>query len=179
MSEQVSVLSKIINLKKWGDKAFDWQGELPIDYFSRIYEQLADKKVTGLSLSCQLKEANNVLWLNFAADGPVFLTCQRCLQPVAIELNKAHKVALLHNENQISALDDEVDYMLLAELVDESKPNQQLLPLANIIEDELLLDLPLSPKHSDCEMAVSQVGDIPEEEPENPFAALAGLKGNK
>ena len=35
----------------------------------------------------------------------------------------------------------------------------------------------MAPKHDDCEMAVDQVGDIPEEETENPFASLAALKG--
>ena len=47
-----------------------------------------------------------------------------------------------------------------------------------MIEDELLVDLPLAPKHDDCEMAVTEVGELPEAvaEKENPFAVLASLK---
>ena len=46
------------------------------------------------------------------------------------------------------------------------------------MEDELLLKIPLAAKHDDCEMAITQVGELPEEqEVENPFAALVALKG--
>lgn len=83
---------------------------------------------------------------------------------------------MLEDEAQASILDDEVDYVLLDEITEDQR-GEILLPLANILEDEILLDVPLSPKHEDCEMATEQVGELPEEENENPFAALAALKG--
>ena len=77
-------------------------------------------------------------------------------------------------------VDEADDYLLLEELLadqPENKKGDRLLPLKKLVEDELLLDIPLSAKHDDCEMAVEQVGEIIEQEPENPFAALEALKG--
>ena len=53
------------------------------------------------------------------------------------------------------------------------------LDLADLIEDELLLALPLVPRHDVCPapLPVPDNADVPEEdEPVNPFAALAALK---
>ena len=68
------------------------------------------------------------------------------------------------------------DYLILDEIITEPAP-ESLLPVKKLVEDEILLKTPLAPKHEDCEMVTDQVGDIPEEEVENPFAALASLKG--
>ena len=107
----------------------------------------------------------------------MWLTCQRCLQPVATSLTDDYDIALLEDESQASLVDEEQDYLLLEEIVDNQTP-ERLLPLKKLIEDELLLKMPLAPKHDDCEMSVEQFGEIPEEEEgENPFAALSALKG--
>lgn len=178
MTDSISTeLIKKIDLSKWSEQEFKWSGNLSINYFTRICAELLDKPHDDLKFDCQLKRVSNVLWLTFNADGTFWMECQRCLQPVAIQLNKSHEIALLEAESQVSALDEEDDYLMLDELVamDQKK---QLLDLSMLIEDELLLDLPIAPKHVDCEMAVKQVGEIIEEEPENPFAALAGLKSH-
>lgn len=109
--------------------------------------------------------------------GDVWLTCQRCLQPVDINLTDDYDIALLDDESQVRLINEEQDYLLLDEVVTEQSP-EHLLPLKKLIEDEILLKTPMAPKHDDCEMTVEQFGEIPEEEEnENPFAALASLKG--
>ncbi|PIE46971.1 MAG: hypothetical protein CSA42_06065 [Gammaproteobacteria bacterium] len=168
-------LIKKIDLAKWAEQDFEWSGDLSISYFTRISAELLDKPHDDLKVDCQLKRIRNILWLTFNVDGTFWLECQRCLQPVAIQLNKSHEIALLEEASQVSALDENDDYLMLDELV-SSNQKKQLLDLSLLIEDELLLDLPIAPKHIDCEMAVKQVGKIIEEEPESPFAALAGLK---
>jgi uncharacterized protein len=52
------------------------------------------------------------------------------------------------------------------------------LDLRELIEDELLLALPLVPRHEDCPQPL-RVGHAPDPEPDarpNPFAALGALK---
>ena len=53
--------------------------------------------------------------------------------------------------------------------------------LAALIEDELLLALPLVPMHEVCpvpvRMSAGELPDLPEEKKPNPFAALGALKG--
>lgn len=166
-----------IVLDKWEDAGFSWEGEITPTLFPRLLE-LIDKahRETPINLSCKLEKRDNIIWLSMSFDGALWVACQRCLQPLDIELDYEANLALLYNETQSSLLDDEIDYVLLDEVIN-TQQHQRLLPLAELIEDELLLNVPLSAKHEDCEMMVEQVGEVPEdEESENPFAVLAGLK---
>lgn len=166
-----------ISLDKWEDAGFEWVGEIAPTSFARLTEILSgEHEQSNLQLKANLYRRNNVLHLAFNLTGELWLTCQRCLQPIAIDLSDDYDIALLDNDNQVNMVDDEQDVLILDEIITEQKP-ERLLPFKDLIEDEILLKTPMAPKHNDCEMAVEQVGDIPEEEEENPFAALAALKG--
>lgn len=170
-------LPEHISLNKWEDTGFEWSGIVASTDFPRLKAILASEhEQPQLQLEAKLYRRSNVLHLAFELTGDVWLSCQRCLQPVAVDLTDSYNIALLDDDSQESLIDDEQDYLLLDEIVTEQTP-ERLLPFKKLIEDEILLKTPLSPKHDDCEMVTSQVGDIPEEENENPFAALASLKG--
>ena len=168
-----------ISLNKWEDTGFEWAGEEAPSSFERLAIILASEhKQSNIVLNTTLYRRNNVLHLAFTLTGEVWLTCQRCLQPIAIDLSDEYDIALLDNESQIRLVNEEQDYLLLDEIVTEQSP-ERLLPFKKLVEDEILLKTPMAPKHDDCEMSVEQFGEIPEEEEtENPFAALASLKGN-
>ena len=168
-----------ISLNKWEDTGFEWTGEEAPYSFERLATILASEhEQSNIVLNTTLYRRNNVLHLAFTLTGEVWLTCQRCLQPIAIDLSDEYDIALLDNESQIRLVNEEQDYLLLDEIVTEQSP-ERLLPFKKLVEDEILLKTPMAPKHDDCEMSVEQFGEIPEEEEtENPFAALASLKGN-
>ena len=167
-----------ISLNKWEDTGFEWEGEIAPATFERLSAILTtEHEQANIQLSINLYRRSNVLHLAFQLAGDVWLTCQRCLQPVDINLTDDYDIALLDDESQVRLINEEQDYLLLDEVVTEQSP-ERLLPLKKLIEDEILLKTPMAPKHDDCEMTVEQFGEIPdEEENENPFAALASLKG--
>ncbi len=167
-----------ISLDKWADTGFEWSGEVDPNSFERLATTLsAEHDQSNTQLNADLYRRNNVLHLAFTLTGDVWLTCQRCLQPIAIDLSDDYDIALLENDSQVRLINDEQDYLLLDEIVTEQSP-ERLLPFKKLVEDEILLKTPMAPKHDDCEMSVEQFGEIPEEEEnENPFAALASLKG--
>ena len=167
-----------ISLEKWADTGFEWSGEVDPNSFERLATTLsAEHDQSNTQLNAELYRRNNVLHLAFTLTGDVWLTCQRCLQPVAVDLSDDYNIALLENDSQVRLIDEEQDYLLLDEIVTEQSP-ERLLPFKKLVEDEILLKIPMAPKHDDCEMSVEQFGEIPEEEEnENPFAALASLKG--
>lgn len=170
-------LPEYIALDKWADSGFEWAGEITSVAFERLAVLLnTEHEQSKLQLTADLYRHNNVFHLAFKITGEVWLTCQRCLQPVAIDLSEDYDIALLDKESQVSLIDDEQDYLLLDEIVSDQTP-ERLLPFKKLIEDEILLVTPMAPKHDDCEMAIEQVGELPEEENENPFAALSALKG--
>ena len=173
-----SIMPDTISLNKWEDTGFEWAGEIAPNAFERLVSVLnTEHEQANILLDAKLYRLNNVLHLAFTLTGEVWLTCQRCLQPIAVDLGDEYDIALLDNESQSRLIREEQDYLLLEEIVTEQSP-ERLLPFKKLIEDEILLKTPMAPKHDDCEMSVEQFGEIPEEEEtENPFAALASLKG--
>ncbi len=173
----LSTMPEHIDLEKWGDSGFEWSGSVAPSGFERLTTLLSpENNQSLLQVTVTLYRRHNVLQLAFKLVGDVSLVCQRCLQPVTFDLSDDYNIVLLDDESQVRLVNEEQDYLLLDEIISDERP-ERLLPLKNIIEDEILLKTPLAPKHDNCEMAVDQVGDIPEEENENPFAALALLKG--
>ena len=172
-----ATMPQTISLDKWADTGFEWAGEVAPASFERLDSILTDEhEQKNLQLNMSLYRRNNVLHLAFTLTGDVWLTCQRCLQPIAIDLSDDYDIALLEDESQVNMVNEAQDYLILDEIITEPAP-ESLLPVKKLVEDEILLKTPLAPKHEDCEMVTDQVGDIPEEEVENPFAALASLKG--
>jgi len=101
------------------------------------------------------------------------LTCQRCLGPVDVAVAIDRRFRFVDTEAQADEQDDESEEDLLV--------TSREFDLASLIEDEVLMDLPLVPRHDTCPVAVKlAVADAdfaaPTETP-NPFAQLAQLKG--
>ncbi|MDO5768170.1 MAG: YceD family protein [Psychrobacter sp.] len=172
-----STLPNKVSLDKWADTGFTWQGTIQPNDFTRLKAVLTpDYEQSAIEVKVQLTTVSNVLELSFQLVGQIWMTCQRCLQPIAIDLTDDYHIELLEEESQAKMLDEDDDYLLLDEVV-EQEGHETYLPLARLIEDEILLQAPLSPKHDDCEMILDQVGEIEEIAEESPFAALAALKG--
>ena len=82
------------------------------------------------------------LWLALSAQAPVWLTCQRCLQPMPVDLALDRRLRFVAGESQAEALDADSDDDVLA--------LSRSLDLRELVEDELLLGLPLVPRHTAC-----------------------------
>lgn len=111
------------------------------------------------------------LWLHVLVNTQVPLTCQRCLQLYHQLVAVDRWFRFVIDEAQALQEDDDVPEDLLV-----WSPKFNLLEL---IEDEVLLDLPLIPKHEDCahtwQPEPQPALDAAAERP-NPFAVLAQLK---
>jgi len=109
-------------------------------------------------------------WLHVEAKAQMMLECQRCLAPVAADVEAQRSFLFVHGEETAAELDvdSEDDVLALTRSLD----------LRELIEDELLLALPLVPRHENCPQPLLQ-SEPPapaEEEALHPFAALAALK---
>ncbi len=112
-----------------------------------------------------------VLWLHLTAQAAVPLTCQRCLGPVDTPLAVDRWFRFVADEATAEAEDEdsEEDVLVLSAAFD----------LMELVEDELIMALPLVPLHDTCPVAVpTRAGeaDVPVADKPNPFAALAQLK---
>lgn len=99
------------------------------------------------------------------------LTCQRCLRPMTVTLDVQPSLRFVQGEARAEALDEDCDEDVLA-----LTPSLDLLPL---IEDELILALPLVPRHPVCPQPLRMSAgedDLAEDDSgEHVFAGLAPL----
>ncbi len=111
-------------------------------------------------------------WVNLSAGTSLHLICQRCLTPVAVDLAVDRRFHFVADEETASMLDDEIDDADVLAL----SPRFDLL---NLIEDELLLALPLVPLHETCPVPVPSSASDPDFDAgqrDHPFAVLGRLK---
>lgn len=111
-------------------------------------------------------------WLRLTVHTTLPQICQRCLEPVDVPVQVAREFRFVQSEAVAEQQDDEFEEDLLVTSRD--------FDLAALVEDEVLLAMPLVPRHEVCPVKVKMgAADIdfeaPVEKP-NPFAMLAQLK---
>jgi uncharacterized protein len=109
-------------------------------------------------------------WLRLGATARIALVCQRCLAPVDTPLEAERTFLFVADEDTAARLDADAEEDVLA--------MTRALDLRHLVEDELLLGLPLVPRHEVCPepLPMEPGDDLAEEPAPNPFAALAALK---
>lgn len=123
--------------------------------------------------------------LHLRAQATVRQTCQRCLQGLPLSLSVDRLFRFVADEAQAAALDDDSEEDVL--------PLDRSWDLLELLEDELIMALPLVPRHEVCpeplplatappppvgeaHQAASVEPLAPLQERRNPFAVLAQLK---
>ena len=114
------------------------------------------------------------LWLDLHIETAVPQICQRCLQPamVALEIDRSFRFVV--DEQTAATLDDVSDHDVLV--------ISRRFDLHELIEDEILMALPLVPRHEVCPVQVRWKAEdadyerAQKESKRNPFAVLGDLK---
>ncbi|OZA27728.1 MAG: hypothetical protein B7X83_10020 [Polynucleobacter sp. 17-46-58] len=114
--------------------------------------------------------------LQLGLKGRLQMICQRCLQDCPVDLSEERQFVMVATEALADAYpieDDELEPIVASQHFD----------LLSLIEDEILLSLPLIPKHPEdaCQAHASSFGDAKTgadapEKPENPFNILKNMK---
>lgn len=108
--------------------------------------------------------------LTLSISGTVKLMCQRCLTSFAFDISSESTLILAKNEANV----DEIDVLLADESVDIIV-GSDAMNIAELIEDEALLALPLSPKHDICPDKAA-LNALERTEKVSPFAVLKNTK---
>ena len=95
---------------------------------------------------------------------------QRCLAPFEFKIASDATLVLAQDEGSA----DEIDALLADESVEVIVGSHEF-DIGQVIEDEALLAIPLSPKHDVCP-DLPAVKPAPEDEKVSPFAVLKKLK---
>ena len=169
---------------KWAEQGFTWSGQVPLTRFVRIAQEnqspIAQQQV---QVDCRLylDDYYNVAWLDGELSVQLNMQCQRCLEPVEVPVHTTVHLALLADEEQAARLDEDADFVILSEeQIVHGADGSDAIDLIELLEDELLLSVPISPRHVSCEhkhQPVVQDEPVVEAKRDNPFGVLAGLKG--
>ena len=139
-------------------------GSVPVAKLERLADALFDR--SG-SLECELRggrDGEGKPFLDLRVVGSVNLLCQRCLSSLSYPLDIESRLLLVAPgaEWPDDELEDDGPDAI------EASVAQAVLPL---VEDEVLLALPIAPRHEDCQPPIAA-----EEHRPSPFAVLAKLK---
>ena len=156
----------------------EFAGDARIEWMPRVADLLdtpvADD-VIAFEVSASLDESPgnaHIVRLRVHVHGAVPMTCQRTLVRFMQPIDSRSEVAVVASEHEIEGLPENLE----PKLVPEGR-----LKLVELIEDELLLALPLVPKDP-ASAPIENAGDIFEraepDENDNPFAKLERLLGN-
>ena len=160
------------------------EGQWPLAGLPRLAATLAAPSDDSVRWRAQatlkaMSVADAQRWLHLTAQVRVPLVCQRCLGVLVQSLEVDRQIRFVRSEQEAARLDEESDDDVL------SLPAR--LDLIELLEDELILALPLVPKHAqDCpeplQASVQPQGALPlPVQPStpplpHPFAALASLR---
>jgi uncharacterized protein len=162
--------STVINNIEFAQKALEIHDIIPLLQFSRLQNLLAH---SDGQLSFDLrggKDSNKTAYLQLKVQGNIALVCQRCLQPFEYEIKVDTYYVLVRDESEMPAPEEEGDD-------EDYLPIQAEMSVLDLIEDEVLLALPIAPKHE--ERTCINENNIETYKKPNPFAKLALLKSKK
>jgi uncharacterized protein len=156
-----------INTRDFARQGEKLEGRLKIAGFERLAAVLSG---SGGELHYRLQGAtdrhgNATLEVDF--DTSVEVTCQRCLQKFELPVSGRNRFRLIDAEPEWSVENTEV-----AAGGDDEIVTSTALDVRALIEDEVLLVMPLAPRHEHCELAGGRI----EIKRESPFGILAKLQ---
>ena len=141
----------------------------------RFVELLADKEgIVEVDLQLGI-DSQRISFLCGHLQTEINVMCQRCTNSMRVRLETEVNLGFVPNEEKAEQLPEGYEPYIVTE---------DMIALASIVEDELILALPIVSVHSDqtCQPWLEKnkkelaIADEQAEKKENPFAVLAGLK---
>ncbi len=165
------LIPKYIDPSRYTGQQLRLQGVLPVVLMTRVQSHLLD---TNGELKVELQfgvDTQNQPFLQGHIEVSLKLQCQRCMEALPYEIMADFALGIVKSLGEAENLPKQYEPVLIGE--------QGLIALRELAEDEVILNLPIVPKHAfpDCKvkLADSQAKDVPSKE-KHPFIVLESLK---
>jgi len=140
------------------------EGEIDVNDCLRLKDVLAQQGEGAQGILYQLSgdaSKYHLPSIKLSVDATLTVVCQRCLNEMQLPLSVEYYYVLSETEPEAFDGDDDVDWLEVS----------REMNLSELIEDELLIAMPLAPTHAhSCKPAKHESG-----EKHNPFAVLKGV----
>lgn len=167
---QVAVQAVLSDVFRFASDGGAWRASLPVSGFQRLAGFLAsaEGEVTA-SLTGNLG-VDGKPRLDLHVEGSLVLTCQRCLE--GLEWTLAVERTFLPVPAGQPLPDDELENDEIDVIEIDGG-----LDVPTLVEDEIILSLPVVPRHEGCVAFVPVSDGDKAKQKETPFAVLSGLLG--
>jgi uncharacterized protein len=173
-------VARRLDVKRFAGEGAKLSGSEPVQAHERLAAEADGQASSEVTWSAQgeMRNPRHIqpeIWIHLKARTELPMTCQRCLGKVDVAVAADRSFRFVSDEAMAAAQDEEAEEDVLS--LDAS------FDLLTLIEDELLMELPLAPMHEVCpaQMPMQAVDEDFDSAPakENPFAVLGSLKSRK
>lgn len=167
------LIPRHLDPRKMAHQGAVFKGTIPAGALPRLQDAVAAVRQVAADIQFDVaEEGQRVLHGKLTAD--VDVECQRCLEPMPMQLSSDFNLAVVWNEAEAKQLPAAYDPWVTGEGEGD---------LYEILEEELLLSLPVVAFHEgECvNQDLFNSGELPDSKSEqkpNPFQVLQQLKGN-
>lgn len=164
---------KTIDPLKMVDQRVDMTGQIALSQLDRLRDILLDNS-GDVQVALRFgKDEEGIRFISGSLQSVLSLQCQRCLQPVAYTVESALSLGIVFSEEAAKNLPGYYDPLLL---------DTPELEVWQMVEEELILSLPIAARHPEGECRIDMNCAEPvSEQPRrpNPFQVLAKLKDDQ
>ncbi|HTV78169.1 MAG TPA: YceD family protein [Steroidobacteraceae bacterium] len=163
--------SKLLDVGPLADGRAEIDFSIPLRHLPRVLPMLAAPDGEAVGRVAFSREGRIAVAATRVA-AEVTLTCQRCLGPLVRRIEGSGRAALVATAAEAERVPDTVETVLA--------PDYRI-SLRDLVEEELLLALPLVPRHEDKDCAGDSAGagqgfaEEPPAETQRPFGQLGEL----
>ncbi|MCL6414798.1 YceD family protein [Aestuariirhabdus sp. Z084] len=169
-------LPKKIDPRKLARKGAKLAGTIELGDLKRLQDYVAESQGAITALLEFFRDEQGFFVIDAKMSAPVAMICQRCLEAVNLNVEGECQLAVVWTEDDAKSLPKHYEPVVVGE---------EELETASLIEEELILALPLVPYHREDECKSSKgysTGEFAEEAEDNgkpnPFSVLANLKSD-
>lgn len=163
------MLAQVIDSLKFAREGGVLHGTIPLAEMARLREHLRScAGSVGYRLTGRMGLDGKPV-IELEVTGLIELTCQRCLERL---------VQIVEVSEQFLLAEDEKD---LGDVAEEDAgvtriPADPKMDVASFVEDELILEIPIAPRHPPGTCVAGRFQEAAPAQTSNPFIALAALK---
>lgn len=162
-------LPELVNPLRLADRGAELRGRIEPASLERLGSMLAGPG-GGIELTLHFgRETKGPTVVAGELEAQVELICQRCMKPFMYSHHLEFRLGVVEDEAQAERLPDGLEPLVVKD---------EQLRIADLVEDELILGLPLIPMHeqTDCNRELGRWQMEGERSRANPFDVLEGLK---
>lgn len=159
-------LPEVVDFLEQVEKNSCFEGSWPLARLGRLREVIVSDE-GDVAVSVRFSKRSGIRCLDGSVSARLVLECQRCLQPLTQQIQSEFHLGLVTSEEETADLPDAFEPF-------EVVAGEQ--SLIDVIEDELLLSLPIVALHQqDCIGDLHREGEN-EAAPADTYKPFAGLK---